>query len=808
MIQKNLDWKKTKVSSSTENKIIQKKVRENNLDFLFNLYKGGLELLQTDIQLLKDAGLINRDHVDAPVKEIPMESVSAVIPSIVTLESAEADSKIDITTSFGLPDTVYDVLTVEQLTDRKKKHGHIFEGRVAPILDYEWKPVSTTEHESDFVNWINSINKKGFENRIQYHKFSLYVQQAYMWLAENKTPADFDDDDDRLDFCLNEFDRCARNVLYFLNKYKYYGEGNAADKSGKIKYVATAPHEVLCYLDDCGYSVGFVKGRQQAATTTLMGINMRDVLFKTNHFMKFITEDEKKAVEIFTDKLKVPFSFLPDWMRPIPLNDRDNLFAIGKKTEKGKREGAGSRILVDAPKRTAIAGGAPQKVCIDEAGNIDILGEMTGNARPTQWFFNPETGKMELRRKLWFWGTGGEMEKGGKSLETEFMAILNAWDEGKFDSGIVPLFFNWRCRPGATEEIYQQEKRVAYAKAANPSDPKGKKHITEFHQSWPETLSDVFRTSAKILVDEDWARDNLKRIRDAKSKYNFELHYSGFFEPVYDFTQPMPESCIVPYKVIGAEFVRTEDIDPRVTTVIFHHPDDGYKNRYFKGTDPIDTNSGLSKFSSTVWDKWWNCPVAILNYRIPDYHQVFLQSLLLNLYYDTKDVKEGIHELVESNRGSSYCDFIEALGWDNFLVLNYQLPRSLINNSTINNGRGVDKKGQRSSIITNKLTELLQLFGGNIFFEVVFEQLLTFTCKITDAGKETWGPINIKYYNDDVLDSLTYSYICAELCFPELEPTNLKKLASQVRIAHKLVRDPLTKKLSMKAVKENMVTQK
>lgn len=61
-----------------------------------------------------------------------------------------------------------------------------------------------------------------------------------------------------------------------------------------------------------------------------------------------------------------------------------------KKPEKELR-GTGARILVVVPDRTAIAGGAPQKVMIDEAGNIPVLGAMINNIRPTMLFADPKT---------------------------------------------------------------------------------------------------------------------------------------------------------------------------------------------------------------------------------------------------------------------------------------------------------------------------------------------------------------------------------------------------------------------------------
>lgn len=763
-------------------------VRENQLDFLYALYKQGVEIGHDQVELLKKHGRIKTEEKKEE-KEPPKDKINEKYLSTSSLVNKRADEKIDIIISDQeLPD--HEVITDHELNERTKLYNHKFEGRSTEIQRDEWLPKSTTEHQRDFIEWINSINNKGFDQKSYYRKFSLYCQQAYTWLQEGRSVTQFEDDEQAEDYKQEELRRCDLNSLYFLNKYVFYKEGDDRSGTGKVKYIAQPVHEVLAYLDDCGYSASIAKGRQQAITTTLMALDVKDVIFKPNHFMKFITEDVEKAEEIFEDKLKFAFSQLPDWMRPNVLNERDNLFKIGYKQEKGKKEGVGSKILLTAPKRTAIAGGAPQKVKIDEAGNIGLLGIMIGNARPTMYKSDPITKKLEVKRKLWFYGTGGHMEKGGKSFEVEFMTIKKQWDEEDFSPCIVPLFFNWRCRLGATQEIYDKEKRVAYKKAEDNSDPNAKQHITEFHQSWPDSLSDVFRTSAVTLVDEDYIEAALNRIRTEKAKHGFQLHQSGFFEPLYDTEKPTGEGSDTPYKIIGVNFIPTEDIDKRASTTIFMHPEHAWTDRYFKGTDPIDTDTGVSKFASTVWDKYYKCPVAILNWRTKDYQQSFLQSMLLNLYYDPRHIKEGILELVESNRGTSYTQYVKEKGYDKNFVLNYQLPFVMQNKTTINEGVGIDNKGVRNEMIVNHLHSLIKAFGQHVWFEVIFEQLKTFTCTIAEkSGKHMWGPINKKFFNDDTLFSTVFSYICAELCFPELQPVNHSKETARLSVGFKMIRD-------------------
>lgn len=742
---------------------LNKVVRENHLDFLYDLHSRGITIRPYDLALLKQNGYIKEEFHEEPIPDFT-DNIHAK-GFTKTKDQLSTDKLVDIIRD-NEPHQL--IITDEELEKRRQKGGYIFEGRDTEISRSEWLPKDLMEHENDFIEWIDSINILGFQHKTNYRKFNLYVQQAYTWLAEKKSYLDFHNEDDREDFIQEELRRCKENGIYFLNKYVYYQEGDS--KSGKFKYIASPAHEVMAYLNDCGYSVGAIKGRQIAATTTFMALDVRDMIFKKNHFMKFITEDQEKAEEIFEDKLKYAFSELPYFMKPNVLNERDNYFKLGNKEGKGDKGGVNSRIRVVPPKRTAIAGGAPQKVKIDEAGNIKDLTIMINNARPTMFMYDPGTGKLRMRRQLIFWGTGGEMDKGGMALQVEFMSLLNQWKARNFKSGIIPIFFNWTCRPGATQEIYDAEKSVAYAKEG----PDLKKSIIEFHQSWPNTISDVFMTSEKTLVGVDYIDAQLDKISKANHEAKIPLFTRGYFEPLYDETQPADESSDVPFKIIGANFIPTADIDSRASTIIFLHPVTTWKNRYFQGTDPIASDTGLSNMSGAIWDKHLKTISAIMDFRTKDYRYVFLQNMLLNIYYDTNNsgLKRGTKELVESNIGQSYTQYKTTKGFDRSLVLNYELPSYFQNKTTINEGIGIDNKGMRNEIIVNRLHEMIQSFGENIYMPVFWEQLKTFVCEVSNTGKNMWGPANRKYFRDDTLFSSVYAYICGELCFPELIPEN------------------------------------
>lgn len=756
-----------KLSSREGSRII----KESHLDFLFELYQDGTPLSDADIAALKSKGYIQDEVVERArtEKEIPINYHNL---GITTDDQKKVDELVDIILEDGGTDKSFNIITDKELEERRKNSGYVFEGRKKEINKHGWlpDPNPVNVYEDEFVEWIDSINN-GFNNRKQYRKFTLYVQQAYTWLQENKSYTDFVNEEEQEDYMMEELRRCEESGLYFMNKYGFYKDTNV--KSGQTKYIAAPAHEIEAYLDDCGYSTGEAKPRQMAMTTTKMLLKLRKVVFKRNYFMKFITEDEKKAEEIFEDKLKYPFSELPYWMKPNVLNERDNFFKLGSKEYKGDRDGVNSTIRVNVPKRTAIAGGSPDEVDIDEAGNIASLTEMIDNQRPTRLWFNPETKKLEVKRKLNFYGTGGEVDRGGKAFEVQMLSLMKQWQERNFNAYIVPVFFSWHARPGATQADYDREYALAYA----DNGPDAEKTKREFHQSWPNSLADVFRTSANTLVGEEFIQKNIDRILAAQKQIKGPLVTHGYFEPLFDENSPNDEFSDTPFKIIGSLFIPCEDLDPRQTCTIFQHPKKGWKNRYFQGTDPIDTDAGTSNFASAIWDRHYQTISAIVNFRVRDVKYVFLQSMLLGMYYDTyHDQTKGCKELIESNRGTAYTLYKQAKGMGNNMTMNSELETRLMtaNNTSQNDGVGIDNKGNRNKAIISYMHDMLSQHATKFYLQVLFEQLRTFVCVVTDRGTETWGPMNKKYFKDDVLFAAVFSYICAEITYSHLkiEDTN------------------------------------
>ena len=167
--------------------------------------------------------------------------------------------------------------------------------------------------------------------------------------------------------------------------------------------------------------------------------------------------------------------------------------------------------------------------------------------------------------------------------------------------------------------------------------------------------------------------------------------------------------------------------------------------------------------ASAVWDSVDGTVSACMNYRERDYRYCYLQALLLGLYYDNKSCRN----LVESNVGSGYNDYIDNKGFWRTLVPNNMLSVHL--RIVAGQKMGINKKGNTGRFILNKLQELLEVYGKNIFIEEFFIQLKTYVRKTSREGHESFKVENAKYYYDDVIDAVTYAYICAQ-SFAHLDP--------------------------------------
>lgn len=655
------------------------------------------------------------------------------------------------------------------------------EYRHQEIVTSDWKIKHPEfEYPSDMVKWIDSINR-GFQFMIKYEPFELYRLQAQQWLEDESNILDYDTEADQEDWLRNELRRCEENTLYFCNKYGKIKEDKALDGTGAIHYTAWDAQEVLLFLLDCGYSLLIGKGRQIGFTTSLCLAGMKKVTLTKSYFLKFITHSKDKGIEIFRDKVKWAYEKLPPYLAKDVKNWTDQVMSFETKGErKGRSDASGQRFQVDAPSITAINGGSPSSVFVDEIGLMEIAGEMMAEARPAMFKFNPETGKMVMQQQFFGWGTAGDMSGGGAVFESMFRECLKHWREKNYQFGIIPLFFNAYARRGVDAKFIAQEKAVA---ESFKNTPKGEEKIVQFYQAYPITIDDMFIRKAKTLVPLTKIQERLSKIySDVPIEY-------GYFEPIMDKSQPTPD-LFTPYRIIGARWVKCDVDHVSMSAMVIHHPPENeiWKNRYYQGTDPINSESGHSKMSSAIWDSLANCVSSVVFYRDKKPKEAYLQVLLQKLYYD--QCKEGgAWELLENNIGDGHLDFQEIHGFKRRFTPTAALPEYLQTNT--DKWWGISKKTNTAPRIIAKLEDLIEGFGDSIDCPWFWEQLKTFVEKdvksTTNTQRQTrFSAADLRYDYDDVIDSITYAYINA-ISFARKEPVNIKEEGLQKKITKRYV---------------------
>jgi len=621
----------------------------------------------------------------------------------------------------------------------------------------EWMPNhKPLEYPKSFIRWINSMNK-GWRNMISYKPFELYVKQANQWLDQNDDILNYRTKEEQEDYIVQEYNRCKENTLYFANKYGYLKEGSTS--GGEFRYKAWKAQQILLFLVDCGYNVMIGKARQIGFTTTMGLAAMSRASFRKSYFTKFITHKREKGEEIFRDKIRWGFGKIPPWLVEEPHSDTaSSLDMRGKSKKKGRTEGSHSRIQVDTPEVNAINGGSPNLVLIDEIGLFELFGKMMREGRPTLFFFNPESGYQEMRRQLVCWGTGGEMDKGGAVFESEFKAALEAWRTENYSYGIIPLFFDAYARQGMSDEMYKKEKAFYYSKTGVEEESSK----VQFHQHYPITLEDMFLRTARTIIPVAKCNEYLSKIYGLKPE---DQPRYGYFEPIYNIAEPTPHG-VLPYKLRGATFVPTEGReDERTTAVMFQDVPDGEKweYRWYQGTDPVNSETGHSKMSSSIWDAYTNTCSSMVFWRIRDYKQCYLQCLLQGLYYDQLG-DGGVKELLERNIGQLYYDFQDQAGFSRRLTANSVLPPFL--QTPTSGWWGISNKTNTAGHISNKIIEMIDAYAANIYIPWFFEQLKTFIEKDLKGGQShrqtRFQAADLKYDYDDGIFSMVFAYINAQ----------------------------------------------
>lgn len=715
--------------------IVQKRrLRPAHVRLLTEMHKAGAPLSKGDLRALHDAGVLSAEQF--------REASS----------TKEAETTYDALDRYVLNTDAYIARCVEAGLQEPKRD----------ILKEDWCCDEPAQVDPKFAKFILSHYKRFCDLGV-YEPFFLYVRQAQRWMQDPEPDLDEMTDAQRWAYYNKEFDRFCQNLAYALWRVVWYKESSLP--GGEGKYEPTLAMFFLLYLINDGRS-GFIgKGRQITSTTTIAAVCVIMMITRRNFHAKLIACDLDTTEEIFEDKVKYAFGRLPNWLKPIVSNDKDNLFRVlfNRSASKGSKKAMSSKVAIVAPKLSAINGGAPDFVAVDEAPFLDIFTGMVEEGRPTM-FAKGKDGELRMLRQLWAWGTGGRSSKGGGEFEKAHRALFKRWESGVFVDGIVPIFLDWTCRPGMTEEMYLKEKaRVMAAVADGSTQADFDKALTLFRQHYPSSLDDMYSVSANTLVPPAIIYKESEKITALPLELRPQY---GHYDPVFSESAKMPEHSYFPYKVVGAKWVPSPEgsVD---ACLMFMRPERS-KDRYYQGTDPIMSNEGLSMHASAIWDAYLCTIPCIVNTRFQDPYQCYLQSKLMGIYYRNEG-QAACMELVENNIGRPYIKWVTGPEWGllSTMVTQFFLPDYL-------RGGGDDigwnsKEHRKFSMVQSVGLPMLEVFGSNIYIPELWSQLRFFVGKTSGRNRVLWGTDNAKQHCDDVVDASFAANAC-RLCFPSKQP--------------------------------------
>lgn len=666
--------------------------------------------------------------------------------------------------------------------------GQASDSLLAPIevdrISESWLPGSVIYHEQEFIDWIKVFLDEGFLKACQEgicERFDNYCQAAEDWLSRDLRYENFSHDPQLAqDFFDSEAHKISVNSLYFLNKYWYLREGSKS--GGVMKYRAHPAHKVICFLVDCGYSFFLGKGRQIGATSCLGGIVMSKLLFRRNFTGKLISADEESSLDIADKKLKHGYKHLPAWMRVGFANNSEKAIRVGQKSGDVVR-GPNSTMNFRPPSKYEVNSGSPDIVWVDEVGLIRMLTEMLNEAKPASFMYDPETNQILPKRQIIGIGTGGTVDESdlsvGRAYEQEFSAAVTSMfnsvpnEEGLLEVQMLPVYFDFWARPGMTSDFYNHQKRFYESKQGSKE---GLSKVQFFqHYPRPGKWRDMFSDTTEGILSKQEIESNLNRIDKIHSNTKI---LRGYFEPVFDKSKSFSDRMIYNHPIMGVKFVEVDipkelgklsamgdggmdtGIYAPITMVV--PPDTSWRNRYWKGTDPIASVSGPSNFASYVWDSYLNAPVAAVSTRGKggNIDDAFAQSLMLAIYYGAD--KGALYELVEREMSYAYVKFIETYSssGEGFLTRASELMPQMKGGSA-GFDIGVDMKGNRKDVVVSYIIDTFTHYADRILLPRPFHQLLNFKPKATRTGKIKYESINKTRYPDDDLDALGLSRILA-----------------------------------------------
>ena len=619
----------------------------------------------------------------------------------------------------------------------------------------------------NFVRWVLSITDS-FRDRIRYHAFEEYKLQASEWIDENERLEGYKNEDSQMEFAARERLKMRFNSLYYLNKYHHYKDSESL--SGVYKTIASPSQEVLAFLMDIGCCQFISKARYVRSSTTLLGIAGLKIRIFNNLNCKYVIgsagNSEEKAQSLFNEKVRIPTDHDPAWMQMKPLYDTKKGFTYGRKGSDGGRKGTLSSLDIKVATLDVFNAENPDMILVDEAPTIPVFDRMMTEGRPALFKDDPVTMEKRMAKQVIAWGTSHHDKDSSVQLseafENEFKTLLQAYRDGIFSDGIVPLFFDMWANPGMTDDIYQREYQVA--------EKTGKKYVmSQFRKNYPRNIEDAFLKTYDTIIPYEDISEYHERINELIKKEQLTLE-RGRFRPIFNTKKPI-DNWISPYEIIGAEWIVSRPGDTDYTATIFLHPHKGWNYRYYQGTDPIFSESGHSKGASAIWDERDKTISAYVNCRPDDYRLFYEQAYCMHLYYSDLDRQFFPYELLEINIGGGYKDYCEKMRLGYNLINRLELPEYLQHGQHIT---GIRKTSANAGLVANATKDMLLMYGDKLFIDDLWIQLKTY---IPQAYKNGLGhgrsPADPKYNFDDLIDACTFAYI-ASLCFEGMIPRQVK----------------------------------
>lgn len=772
----------------------------SDIDLLASLHAAGLPISQEDHSVLRASGQI----------------VGSTIGKVIDIPGAALDGRghLWLTEEQAAPIRVREY--------NPQPNAESYYARIPQAWKDKWKDRIITKddwcpmepdkltRQRDFRAFISSSNPR-FDRIIPYEPFWLYCEQALRWIAEGVFIQDLPMEEQRA-FALEEFRRGRENPMYWAIKYGYIRDDEYP--GGWRKYDASTPQALLFWARDCRLSGELGKGRQAAITSTMMLRRAIMMLTRHSHKAVLITDDvETTGQGIMGEKLLSSTQYMirmNPWMAPTSMHNWTPKRAVvtwGSIKKSEKKTFSSETILASAQGGQTMNGVNVSEGDFDESQNIKTYSDIKREARP-QMRANID-GMLRIRRQIWSWGTGNRAHTGGGAWENELKNTTNKWNSGEDTSTFIPLFFDWTCRPGATEQDYLEDRAFYLSgKAEGTSGLSPEEQLASFLSAWPSKLEDMFLSShttiiPSIVISE--AQDLIVAHYHSKN-----LPVKGQFVPVYNTSIPMPEGSLLPFAVATTTFqpLPPDTMDCPIKMVA--PPERGWLHRYYHGTDPIQSAQGTSAFASAIWDNvgfikeekdhnsYYPYVPCILNWRPQNADDAFIQSILMGMHYRNEGQK-ACKEVVEVNAGQDYIrvkttppfSLAESLWHRTLLPVAYRGGNHMYGVDMKNNANN----SRKSSLFLDISRFHADYRAGNgrglppVPFYEYWTQMRDISVEQTKRGAIEFGVQNHKTQRDDLVFAVQYAKMSCEAANKAPEKIGT---VTKMRTVTKTRMDPVT----------------